>query len=58
MGDPTYVKEEIDANPEWRLAFLLSELMNDDAPIGWSKYISVARSILKYYERKPDTPHD
>jgi hypothetical protein len=53
--DPTYVKDEIDANPEWELAFTLSELLNDEAPIGWSKYIGMARCLLAAYEikRKP-----
>ena len=46
MSDPTYVKEEIDANPEWKLAFLLSEIMNDGAPLGWSKYIWIAKCLL------------
>lgn len=52
MPDPTYVKEEIDANPEWELAFALSELANDNAPIGWSKYIGTAKFLLTRYEIK------
>jgi hypothetical protein len=35
--DPTYDRGEIDANPEWQLAFSLSEIMNDNAPLGWGK---------------------
>lgn len=46
MSDPTYVREEIDANPEWRLAFWLSEIDNDHAPIGWGRYRSMARALL------------
>lgn len=55
MADPTYVRAEIDANPEWELAFTLSEIMNDNAPIGWWKYVSPARCLLAAYEikRKP-----
>lgn len=45
-GDPTYVRAEIDANPVWKLAFYLSELRNDDAPIGWSRYIPEAERQL------------
>jgi hypothetical protein len=47
VNDPTYVKKEIEARPEWRLAFFLSELENDDAPLGWGKYIWKAEAILK-----------
>ena len=46
MPDPTYVKAEIDGNPTWRLAFWLSEIDNDNAPIGWSRYIALARALL------------
>ncbi len=55
MSDPTYVRDEIDANPEWELAFTLSEIENDNAPIGWSRYISTAKNLLANYEikRKP-----
>lgn len=50
MSDPTYKMEEINANPEWELAFFLSELDNDFAPIGWGRYIQTARYLLKRYE--------
>jgi hypothetical protein len=54
MNDPTYVKAEIDKNPVWELAFTLSEIKNDNAPIGWSKYIFLAECLLATYkiERK------
>jgi len=55
MIDPTYVKAEIEANPEWDIAFVLSEIKNDDAPIGWSKYISTARSLLDVFDIKRKT---
>ena len=45
-NDPTYVKKEIDANPIWALAFLISEIENHNAPIGWSKYIFLSASLL------------
>lgn len=45
MNDPTYNREEIDANPHWKLAFVLSELGNDSAPLGWGEYIPAARAI-------------
>jgi hypothetical protein len=49
MNDPTYVKTEIEANPVWELAWTLSEIMNDGAPIGWSKYIFAAECLLHNY---------
>jgi hypothetical protein len=57
MIDPTYNREAISANPEWELAFTLSEIENDNAPIGWSRYISTARTLRHHYEikRKPTT---
>lgn len=48
MNDPTYNKPDIDDNPVWKLAFLLSELDNDNAPIGWSEYIRVSQAITSY----------
>jgi hypothetical protein len=56
MADPTYVRSEIDANPVWELAFVLSEIQNDGAPIGWGKYIGVARCLLDSYDIKRKTP--
>lgn len=52
MIDPTYEKDKIIANPEWDLAFTLSEILNDNAPIGWSKYITFAECLLAIYEIK------
>lgn len=51
-NDPTYNTAEIEANLEWQLAFVLSEIQNDNAPIGWSKYISTARCLLAAYDIK------
>lgn len=55
MLDPTYVRAEIEANREWDLAFTLSEIMNDNAPIGWGRYITPAKCLLAHYDisRKP-----
>jgi hypothetical protein len=50
MKDPTYVREEIESNPEWELAFTMSEIDNDNAPIGWGRYIPLAHGILANYE--------
>jgi len=52
MNDPTYVKIEIDAKPEWKLAFFLSEVDNDHAPLGWAKYIPMAKCLLNKFELK------
>jgi len=48
MSDPTYVKADIEARPEWKLAFRMSELDNDHAPIGWGRYIPLAELALGY----------
>jgi hypothetical protein len=48
--DPTYIAAEIAANPVWQLAFRLSEVDNDNAPIGWSRYIALARWLLDTFE--------
>lgn len=37
MNDPTYERDKINANPVWELAFSLSEIENDNAPIGWGQ---------------------
>lgn len=52
MNDPTYVKEQIQANPTWELAFAMSEMDNDNAPIGWGQYIMLAGGILASYDVK------
>lgn len=52
MFDPTYDQEEIAANLEWQLAFSLSEIFNDNAPVGWVKYIPTAKRLLSNYEIK------
>ena len=52
MTDPTYIQEEIEANPEWQLAFVLSEILNDNAPIGWSEHIMTAQCLLAAFDIK------
>lgn len=52
MLDPTYVKEEIEANIEWYLAWILSEIYNDMAPLGWSRYQTTARELLRVFDIK------
>lgn len=47
MSDPTYNKTEINGREEWSLAFKISEHLNDNAPLGWSRYIPVAVAILR-----------
>lgn len=58
ISDPTYNREEISKNLEWELAFVLSEIINDNAPIGWSRYISVAHSLITTFHivsrKRPD----
>jgi len=50
VNDPTYVKEDIDRIPAWKLAFFLSEIDNDNAPIGWGRYIQMAEFLLRKYK--------
>jgi hypothetical protein len=50
MTDPTYEKDKINANPVWELAWVLSELQNDNAPIGWGRYISDAECIVAHFK--------
>lgn len=47
--DPTYVREQVEGNPIWKLAWTLSEVDNDNAPIGWGQYIPMARWLLETY---------
>jgi hypothetical protein len=53
MMDPTYNKELIESTLLWHIAFILSEMSNDDAPIGWSKYIPTAKVILENFDVRP-----
>lgn len=50
LPDLTYDRNEINSDPVWKLAFVLSEIMNDNAPIGWSRFIWVAECLLANYE--------
>lgn len=47
MNDPTYVRAVIDTKPEWREAFRLSEIYNDNAPIGWAQCIGMTEAEAK-----------
>lgn len=52
MQDPTYNIEDIKSNPIWELAFTLSEIQNENSPLGWSKYIYDAEILLNKYQIK------
>lgn len=56
--DPTYQHAEIAANRVWALAFSMSELDNDNAPIGWARYIPLAEGLLAnwHVRRKQSKP--
>jgi hypothetical protein len=47
MSDPTYEKKRIDADPVWKIAFMMSEMLNDNAPLGWSRYIDTAKKAIE-----------
>lgn len=53
--DPTYIKDEIEANQEWHVAWVLSEILNDNAPIGWSRYIGTAQCLLAAFDIRAKT---
>ena len=54
MPDPTYRLDEIEAKDEWLLAWIISEHLNDNAPIGWSRFVPVARSLVERgFKREP-----
>ena len=44
--DPTYDVEEIKKNPVWHAAWTMSECLNDQAPLGWSRYVWVAEALM------------
>lgn len=50
MPDPTYNKNMIDTDPIWKLAFEMSEMDNNYAPLGWGQYIHLATLIFSKYE--------
>ena len=56
MIDPTYIQAEIDSKPEWKLAFRMSEVDNDNSPIGWSRYITLASWIIRTFDLLPKKP--
>jgi hypothetical protein len=58
IDDPTYDRERIDRDPVWKLAFWMSEIDNDAAPIGWFRYVHLARALIDTFEptKKPTTP--
>ena len=54
MSDPTYDKKKIEKNKVWAVAWIISETFNDDAPLGWSKSIPIAKLIVeKLSTKKP-----
>lgn len=38
---------DLDRNGVWQIAFTLSEMVNDNAPIGWDRYIPLAERAIK-----------
>lgn len=49
-------KEQLERNGVWHIAFILSEMVNDNAPIGWDRYIPDAERIIQE-ARKRDAEH-
>lgn len=46
MSDPTYDPEVLRTNGVWQIAFVISEMVNDAAPVGWSRFIPLANQVL------------
>lgn len=53
MEDPTYNTEEIKQNPIWHVAWVLAQIKDDNAPLGWSKWISTAECLLGTFDIIP-----
>ena len=53
LPDPTYNKKEIVKNPAWHIAWIISQCVDDEAPLGWSKRIWIADQIVKELNVKP-----
>ena len=51
-SDPTYITADIEDNPAWKLAFWLSEVDNQHAPLGWSRYIPLATCLLATFDMR------
>ena len=51
--DPTYNKIEIEAKIEWHVAWVLSEIENDSAPVGWSRFLGKATCLLAAFDMTP-----
>lgn len=49
MSKPPMMPSEKDLNHNgaWHIAFILSEMVNDNAPIGWDKYIPLAEKSIE-----------
>ena len=58
MPDPTYVPARISENPVWKIAFTLSEVANNKAPVGWSEYIPLAEKVIEEAKHAIQEPKD
>jgi hypothetical protein len=55
---PSYpTKEERKKHPTWDVAFVLSEIMNDNAPIGWKDYLYAAEALVRHYDIEVPDDH-
>jgi hypothetical protein len=43
---PTHDKKLIEANGAWHIAWILCQTIDDDAPMGWGKYIPAAQKLI------------
>lgn len=53
MIDPTYDTDEIKKNKVWYLAYVLAQIKDDNAPIGWSRWITTAECLMHNFNITP-----
>ena len=58
MADPTYSMGEIESNGTLHIAYILSELVNDNSPIGWGKFIPIAEKAVTEAIKKKGEPNE
>lgn len=54
--DPTYNINEIKSDPILYAAWIMSECLNDSAPIGWHKYVWIVEELDKNQLIKKNEP--
>ena len=53
-----FEREVIDANPVLHLAWVIAQIKDDAAPLGWWRHVSFAEMLLDNFEIKPRPGRD